>query len=117
MAKGKRIARHARVSDPRRLLIMTHGEDRIRERAKANFDETVEIARNSASISAMPTRWCAGGQPAGGKGPSTTRRGIARGAKAEEAKAAGALYFGAEEYVTTVKGGKIDLTAASRRRI
>ena len=31
----------------------------VKERAKAKFDETIEIAMNLASIPSTPTRWCA----------------------------------------------------------
>jgi large subunit ribosomal protein L1 len=81
----------------------------VKERAKAKFDETIEIAMNLGvdprhadqmvrGVVALPS----------GSGRTMRVAVFARGDKAEEAKAAGADIVGAEDLVQTVQGGTID---------
>ena len=77
--------------------------------AKAKFDETIEISMNLGIDPRHADQMVRGvvGLPHGtGK---TVRIGVfARGAKADEAKAAGADVVGAEDLMETVLGGTID---------
>ena len=90
-----------------------HGVDEaiklVRELATAKFDETLEIAMN------LGVPWRHADQMVRGvvNLPNGTGRDVrvavfARGAKADEAKAAGADIVGAEDLVEIVQGGKID---------
>ena len=57
----------------------------------------------------MPIRWCAASSICRTAPGRTLRVAVfARGAKADEAKAAGADIVGAEDLVATVQGGTID---------
>ena len=80
----------------------------VKERAKAKFDETVEIAMNLGVDPRHADQMVRGvvNLP-NGTGRSQRVAVFARGAKAEEAKAAGADVVGAEELVE-VQGGRID---------
>jgi large subunit ribosomal protein L1 len=81
----------------------------VKDRAKAKFDETVEIAMNLGvdprhadqmvrGIVSLPN----------GSGRTVRVAVFARGAKADEAKAAGADVVGAEDLVEKVNAGNID---------
>ena len=76
----------------------------MRERASAKFDETVEIARISASIPSTPTRWCAAWSICRTAPAAPCGSRFSPGAKADEAKAAGADVVGAEDLVTERPG-------------
>jgi large subunit ribosomal protein L1 len=80
----------------------------IKARAKAKFDETVEIAINLGVDPKHPDQAVRGvvNLP-NGTGRSLRVAVFARGAKAEEAKAAGADVVGAEDLVETVGKGEI----------
>ena len=81
----------------------------VKERAKAKFDETIEIAIN-LGVDPRHADQMVRGVVNLPNGPGRTLRvGVfARGAKAEEAKAAGADVVGAEDLVEKVQGGNID---------
>ncbi len=90
-----------------------HGVDEaiaiVKANATAKFDETVEVALNLGVDPRHADQMVRGvvTLPAGtGK---TVRVGVfARGAKADEAKAAGADVVGAEDLMEAIQGGKID---------
>ena len=81
----------------------------VKERASAKFDETVEIAMNLGVDPKHADQMVRGvvNLP-NGTGRTLKVAVFARGAKADEAKAAGADIVGAEDLVTTVQGGTID---------
>ena len=81
----------------------------VKERASAKFDETVEIAMNLGVDPKHADQMVRGvvNLP-NGTGRTLKVAVFARGAKADEAKAAGADIVGAEELVTTVQGGTIE---------
>jgi large subunit ribosomal protein L1 len=81
----------------------------VKERANAKFDETVEIAMNLGVDPKHADQMVRGvvNLPHG-TGRVLRVAVFARGAKADEAKAAGADIVGAEELVTIVQGGTID---------
>jgi len=81
----------------------------VKDRANAKFDETIEIAMNLGVDPKHADQMVRGvvNLP-NGTGRVLRVAVFARGAKADEAKAAGADVVGAEELVTTVQGGTID---------
>jgi large subunit ribosomal protein L1 len=81
----------------------------VKERAKAKFDETIEIAMNLGVDPTHADQMVRGVVTLPNGSGRTLRVGVfARGAKAEEAKAAGADVVGAEDLVEKVQGGTID---------
>jgi large subunit ribosomal protein L1 len=81
----------------------------VRERAKAKFDETIEVAMNLGVDPRHADQMVRGVCNLPNGSGRTVRVGVfARGAKAEEAKAAGADVVGAEDLVEKVQGGAID---------
>ena len=81
----------------------------IKERAKAKFDETIEVAINLGVDPRHADQMVRGVVNLPNGSGRTMRVGVfARGAKAEEAKAAGADVVGAEDLVEKVNSGQID---------
>jgi large subunit ribosomal protein L1 len=80
----------------------------VKERAKAKFDETIEVAMNLGVDPRHADQMVRGvcNLP-NGSGRTVRVAVFARGAKADEAKAAGADVVGAEDLVETVNGGTI----------
>src|SRR3989440_2684831 len=109
MAKGKRINQAREGVDPAKAYSLDEAVKIVKERATAKFDETVEIAMNLGVDPRHADQMVRGvvNLP-NGTGRSQRVAVFARGAKAEEAKAAGADVVGAEELVTEVLGGRID---------
>jgi large subunit ribosomal protein L1 len=81
----------------------------IKANATAKFDETVEISMNLGVDPRHADQMVRGvvGLP-NGTGKDVRVAVFARGAKAEEAQAAGADIVGAEDLMETIQGGKID---------
>ena len=81
----------------------------VKERAKSKFDETIEIAMNLGVDPKHADQMVRGVVTLPNGSGRTVRVGVfARGAKAEEANAAGADVVGAEDLVEKVNGGNID---------
>jgi len=106
---GKRYRAAAEGVDPVKSYPLDEAVKVIKERAKAKFDETVEVAMNLGvdprhsdqvvrGVCVLPN----------GSGRSARVAVFARGAKADEARAAGADVVGAEDLVEQVNGGQID---------
>src|SRR4029453_17150991 len=109
MAIGKRLKKAPEGVDPEKLFPLGDAIKMVKESAKSKFDETIEIAINLGVDPRHADQMVRGvvNLP-NGTGP-TLRVGVfARGAKAEEAKAAGADVVGAEDLVEKVQGGAID---------
>jgi len=106
---GKRIAKAREGIERTKLYPLNDAIKLVRERAKAKFDESVEIAMNLGVDPKHADQMVRGvvNLP-NGTGRVLRVAVFARGAKADEAKAAGADVFGAEELVTIVQGGTID---------
>jgi len=109
LAGGKRMAAIAEGVDRNKAYAIEEAVQLIKSRAKAKFDETVEIALNLGvdpkhadqmvrGVCLLPN----------GSGRTARVAVFARGAKAEEAKAAGADVVGAEDLVEQVQGGNIN---------
>jgi large subunit ribosomal protein L1 len=110
MAKvGKRIKAAREGVDRNKLYPLTEAVAMVKERAKAKFDETVEIAMNLGVDPRHADQMVRGvvNLP-NGTGKSVRVAVFARGDKADEAKAAGADVVGAEDLVEKVQGGTID---------
>ena len=109
MAKDKRITKAREGVDPAKAYSLDEAVKMVKERAKAKFDETVEIAMNLGVDAKKSDQTVRGSVvlPAG-TGKKVRIAVFARGAKADEAKAAGADIVGAEDLVAEVQGGKID---------
>jgi large subunit ribosomal protein L1 len=106
---GKRIVKAREGIERTKLYPVDQAIKLIRERASAKFDETVEIALNLGVDPKHADQMVRGvvNLP-NGTGRTLRVAVFARGAKADEAKAAGADIVGAEELVTAVQGGTID---------
>ena len=109
MAKNKRIKKAREGIDPAKAYSLDEAVKLVKERAKTKFDETVEIAMNLGVDPRHADQMVRGVVTLpNGTGRSQRVAVFARGAKADEAKAAGADVVGAEELVTEVQGGRID---------
>jgi large subunit ribosomal protein L1 len=110
MAKvGKRLSA-ARVGvDKDAALSLEDAVAAVKARATAKFDETIELAVNLGVDPKYADQMVRGvcNLP-NGTGKSVRVAVFARGAKADEAKAAGAEVVGAEDLVEAVQGGKMD---------
>lgn len=105
----KRLNRAREGIDRIKLYPVSEAVTMVKERASAKFDETVEIAMNLGVDPKHADQMVRGvvNLP-NGTGRTLKVAVFARGAKADEAKAAGADVVGAEDLVTTVQGGTID---------
>jgi large subunit ribosomal protein L1 len=110
MAKhGKRVKAALAAFEGKENLSVEEAIALVKANANAKFDETVEIAMNLGvdprhadqmvrGVCALPN----------GTGKTVRVAVFARGAKADEAKEAGADIVGAEDLVETIQGGKIE---------
>jgi large subunit ribosomal protein L1 len=109
MAVGKKLAKAREGIDREHLYPLTEAIKMVKERVSAKFDETIEIAINLGVDPRHADQMVRGVVTLPNGTGRTLRVGVfARGAKAEEAKAAGADVVGAEELVEKVQGGAID---------
>ena len=110
MAKiAKRIQKINEGIDPNKFYALDDAIKMVKERAVAKFDETIEIAMNLGVDPRHADQMVRGvvNLPSG-TGKNVRVAVFARGAKADEAKAAGADIVGAEDLLEIVQGGKID---------
>ena len=110
MAKeGKRIRAAREGIEAAKLYPIQDAVKLIKERAKAKFDETVEISMNLGVDPRHADQMVRGvcNLP-NGSGRTVRVAVFARGAKADEARAAGADIVGAEDLFETVNGGTIE---------
>jgi large subunit ribosomal protein L1 len=106
---GKRIASARNGIERTKLYPLKDAVKLVKDRAKAKFDETVEVAMNLGVDPRHSDQMVRGvcNLP-NGSGRKVRVAVFARGAKADEAKAAGADIVGAEDLVETVNGGTIE---------
>ena len=109
MAIGKRLKKAREGVDREKLYPLADAIKMVKERAKSKFDETIEIAMNLGVDPRHADQMVRGvvNLP-NGSGRSVRVAVFARGAKADEARAAGADVVGAEDLVEKVQGGAID---------
>src|SRR5262252_5287096 len=109
MAIGKRLKKAREGVDREKLYPLPEAIKMVKERAKAKFDETIEVAINLGVDPRHADQMVRGVVILpNGTGRSLRVGVFARGAKADEAKAAGADVVGAEDLVEKVQGGQID---------
>jgi large subunit ribosomal protein L1 len=106
---GKRFTAARAAFEGQENLTVEAAVALVKGNANAKFDETVEIAMVLGVDPRHADQMVRGviGLP-NGTGKSVRVAVFARGAKAEEATAAGADIVGAEDLMETVQGGKID---------
>ena len=110
MAKaGKRIRAAREGIEVTKLYSLAEAVQLVKGRATAKFDETVEIAMNLGVDPRHADQMVRGvcNLP-NGSGRTVRVAVFARGAKADEAKAAGADIVGAEDLLAIVQGGTIE---------
>ena len=107
--KGKRLKGIYAGFDAEKLHPLEEAVRLVKSNAKAKFDETVEIALNLGVDPRHADQMVRGvvGLP-NGTGKSVRVGVFARGAKAEEAQAAGADVVGAEDLAAAVQEGRIE---------
>jgi large subunit ribosomal protein L1 len=109
MSHGKRTIKVREGIDREKLYGIAEAVKLVKERAKAKFDETIEIAMNLGVDPRHADQMVRGVVTLpNGTGRTLRVAVFARGAKADEAKAAGADVVGAEDLVEKVQGGAID---------
>jgi large subunit ribosomal protein L1 len=106
---GKRVLKGRDGIERTKLYKVEEAVALVKDRSNAKFDETVEIAMNLGVDPKHADQMVRGvvNLPHG-TGRVLRVAVFARGAKADEARAAGADIVGAEELVTIVQGGTID---------
>jgi len=113
---GKRTKALREGVDRQKLYPLPEAVKMIKERAKAKFDETIEVAMNLGVDPRHADQMVRGvANLPNGTGRTVRVAVFARGVKADEANAAGADIVGAEDLVERVQGGNIDSTASSPR--
>src|SRR6202521_3369801 len=106
---GKRTAKLREGVDRTKLYPIDEAVKMVKDRATAKFDETIEVAMNLGVDPRHADQMVRGVVALPNGTGRTVRVGVfARGAKAEEAKAAGADVVGAEDLVEKVNAGVIE---------
>src|ERR1700755_106561 len=106
---GKRTNKIREGIDREKLYPLTEAVKMVKERAKAKFDETIEVAMNLGVDPRHADQMVRGVVILPNGSGRTARVAVfARGVKADEARAAGADVVGAEDLVEQVQGGNID---------
>jgi len=108
MAHDKRLRAAYAAFEPTRAYPLAEAVKLIKANARAKFDETVELAINLGIDPRHADQMVRGlvNLP-NGTGKTLRVAVFARGAKAEEAEAAGADVVGAEDLAEKVQGGEI----------
>ncbi|MEN0654333.1 MULTISPECIES: 50S ribosomal protein L1 [Hyphobacterium] len=109
MAKNKRLSTAYSAIDRDKLHGLTEAVSLVKANAKAKFDETIEVAINlnvdPRHADQMVRGVC---NLPNGTGRSVRVAVFAKGAKAEEAKKAGADVVGADELAEEIQNGRMD---------
>ena len=110
MAKsGKRMKAAREGVDPTTLVPLIEAVSMVKERAKAKFDETIEVSMNLGVDPRHADQMVRGvANLPNGTGREMRVAVFARGDKADAAKEAGADIVGAEDLVEEVQGGRTD---------
>lgn len=107
--QGKRYRAASEGLDAGKTYPLDEAVKLVKERAKSKFDETIEVAMNLGVDPRHSDQMVRGvcNLP-NGSGRSVRVAVFAKGAKADEAKAAGADVVGAEDLAEKVQAGQID---------
>jgi large subunit ribosomal protein L1 len=109
MSAGKRVVKSREGIDVEKAYPLEEAIKLVKDRAKAKFDETIEIAMNLGVDPRHADQMVRGVVTLPNGTGRTLRVGVfARGAKADEARAAGADVVGAEDLVEIVQKGEIN---------
>jgi large subunit ribosomal protein L1 len=109
MSEGKRLKNAYAEIDRTKFYSLDEAVKLIKARATAKFDETVEVALNLGIDPRHADQMVRGVVDLpNGTGKTVRVAVFAKGAKADEAKAAGADVIGAEDLAESVQGGKMD---------
>ena len=109
MAKNKRLTAAAAMVDRNKAYSLVEAIKLVKSTAKAKFDETVEMSMNLGIDPRHADQMVRGLTSLPNGTGKNVRIGVfARGAKAEEALAAGADVVGAEDLMEKIQGGQID---------
>src|ERR687895_665219 len=110
MAKiGKRLKKRRDGIDRTKLYPLADAVKLVKARATAKFDETIAVAMNLGVDPRHSDQTVRGVVSLPNGAGRTVRVGVfARGAKADEARAADADIVGAEDLVEKIQGGNID---------
>jgi large subunit ribosomal protein L1 len=110
---AKRTAAARAAFDGKENLSVDEAVALVKANAKAKFDETIEVAMNLGVDPRHADQMVRGvvNLP-NGTGKTVRVAVFARGAKAEEAQAAGADIVGAEDLMEIIQGGKIEFDRA-----
>ncbi|MDP1839090.1 MAG: 50S ribosomal protein L1, partial [Reyranella sp.] len=109
MSRGKRYTTAVGTVDREKVYPLDEAVKIVKANAKAKFDETIEVAMN-LGIDPRHADQAVRGMIAlpNGTGKSVRVAVFARGAKAEEAKAAGADLVGAEDLAEKITAGEMN---------
>lgn len=107
--EGKRIRAAREGLEPTKLYAIDEAIKLVKSKASAKFDETVEISMNLGVDPRHADQMVRGvcNLP-NGSGRTVRVAVFARGAKADDARSAGADIVGAEDLLEIVQGGKIE---------
>jgi large subunit ribosomal protein L1 len=106
---GKRVRATREGVDRTKLYPLDQAVKMVKERAKAKFDETIEVAMNLGVDPRHADQMVRGtADLPHGTGKSLRVAVFARGDKAEEARAAGADLVGAEDLAQQIQEGQIE---------
>jgi large subunit ribosomal protein L1 len=109
MSQGKRYVAAAKAVNPEQKYPLDEAVKLVKAGAKAKFDETIEVAMNLGVDPRHADQMVRGvvNLP-NGTGKTVRVAVFAKGAKAEEAKKAGADLVGADDLAEQINGGTID---------
>ena len=109
MSTGKRLKKAYEGIDPDKFYTIAEAVEIIKKRASAKFDETVEVAVNLGIDTKQSDQVVRGViDLPNGTGKTVRVAVFAKGAKAEEAKAAGADLVGADDLAEKIQAGQMD---------
>jgi large subunit ribosomal protein L1 len=107
--KGKRVRKAADGIDRNQFYPLAEAVKMVKTRATTKFDETIEVALNlNLDVRKAEQNLRGTVMLPHGTGKSLRVAVIAKGARAEEAKAAGADIVGAEDLAEKVQAGQLD---------
>src|SRR5215470_4943500 len=112
MSDGKRMKSARTGVDPRKTYPLAEAVKMVKSRAKAKFDETIEVALNLGVDPRHADQMVRGvvNLP-NGTGKNLRVAVFAKGAKADEAKKAGAVTMDVTKAVKDAKGGAVEFRA------